>query len=188
LWLLALGAFFAVNASASLGAFYVESTVASGVAPGVAGIFLSVGSAVGILIRIAWGFVADRRPPLHFVMLTSMLVAGAVSFWMLGFRWSSTALFPVTILVFGTGWAWPSLLNFAVVRRVPQAPGVASGIIGAGQYGGGILGPLVFGVLVEDVSYRAAWSFAGVMVAVAAAFVTLGGRSLERAVSERSSA
>lgn len=181
-WILSLSAFFAVNASASLGAFYVESAVFHGIEPGIAGTFLSIGSGLGILIRIGYGAIADKHPPIHFTMLTVMMGVGGVAFVLMGIEWSTVALFFVTILVFGTGWAWPSLLNFAVVQRVPKAPGIASGILGAGQYGGGILGPLTFGLLVERVSYRAAWSTAGVMVALAAVCVFIGGRALEQAV------
>jgi MFS family permease len=184
-WILSLSAFFAVNASASLGAFYVESAVANGITPGVAGTFLSIGSGVGILIRIGYGAIGDRHPPIHFRMLTVMMAVGGAAFMLLAREWSTPALFFVTILVFGTGWAWPSLLNFAVVQRVPKAPGIASGILGAGQYGGGILGPLTFGLLVERVSYQAAWTASGVMVGLAAVCVFIGGRALETAV-ERS--
>jgi MFS family permease len=186
-WILSLSAFFAVNASASLGAFYVESAVSHGIEPGIAGTFLSIGSGLGILIRIGYGAIADKHPPIHFSMLTVMMGVGGLAFVLMGIEWSAVALFFVTILVFGTGWAWPSLLNFAVVQRVPKAPGIASGILGAGQYGGGILGPLTFGLLVERVSYRAAWSTAGVRVALAAVCVFIGGRALEQAV-ERSGA
>lgn len=186
-WILSLSAFFAVNASASLGAFYVESAVSHGIEPGIAGAFLSIGSGLGILIRIGYGAIADKHPPIHFTMLTVMMGVGSLAFVLMGIEWSTAALFLVTILVFGTGWAWPSLLNFAVVQRVPKAPGIASGILGAGQYGGGILGPLTFGLLVERVSYRAAWSTAGVMVALAAVCVFVGGRALETTV-ERSGA
>ena len=184
-WILALSAFFAVNASAALGAFYVESAVSKGIGAGTAGALLSVGSGFGILCRIGWGWIADRRPRIHFGLLTAILSAGAFSIWMLGFSESGPALAAVTLMAFGTGWAWPSLLNFAVLSRTPGAEGTASGIIGTGQYGGGILGPLMFGVLVERASYRVAWSVAGVMLGLAATCAFVGGRVLVRAVSER---
>ncbi len=183
-WLLALAAFCGVNATASLGAFYVESAVAGSVDPGTAGLFLSLGSAAGIVCRMGWGWVGDRYPRRHFVLLSGILFAGAASFLALPMARGLGGLAVVTVLLFGTGWAWPSLLNFAVVQRVWRAPGIASGIIGAGQYGGGILGPVTFGLLVEKVSYRAAWSAAATMLALAAVFVLAGGRSLERIVAE----
>ncbi|MDH4118048.1 MAG: MFS transporter [Acidimicrobiia bacterium] len=179
-WMLSFGAFCAVNASASLGAFYVESAVSGGLDAGVAGLYLSAGSGIGVLIRVGWGLIADRHRGVHFGLLTAMLAGGAVAFAAMGRSWSAPGLFFMTLLVFGTAWAWPSLLNFAVVTRVPDAPGIASGILGAGQFGGGILGPLTFGVIVERAGYSMAWAFGGVMVALAAVFVAIGGRMLER--------
>lgn len=96
---------------------------------------------------------------------------------------SDVALFWVTVLTFRTVWAWPSLLNFAVVQRSQRAPGIASGDIVVGQYRGGLFGPLVFGAVVERSSYRVAWAGAGGLVAVAAVIVLIGGRALERAVA-----
>lgn len=186
-WLLAFAAFCGVNATASLGAFYVESAVAGSIAPGAAGLLLSLGSAVGILCRLGWGWLGDRNPRHHFTLLAGILIAGAAGFLAMSRTTGVAQLLAVTMLVFGTGWAWPSLLNFAVVQRTWKAPGIASGIIGTGQYGGGILGPVVFGLLVERISYRAAWSFSATMLALAAAFVMLGGRALEQRIeAERS--
>ena len=44
-----------------IGAFFVESTVASGVAQAQAGVWLSAGAACGIVARVTWGWLADRR-------------------------------------------------------------------------------------------------------------------------------
>lgn len=179
LWVLSAAAFFAVNGSASLGAFYVESAVSAGTAPGLAGTFLALGSFVGIVMRIGWGWVADRRPQQHFVIVPTLLALGALAFSTLGRVDTTALLFGATVFVFATGWAWPGVFSFAVVQRSQKAPGIASGIIGAGQYGGGILGPLVFGMIVERNSYRTAWTVAGGMVFTAALLALGGGRWLE---------
>ena len=180
LWVLAAAAFFAVNGSASLGAFYVESAVSGGEAPGLAGTFLAIGSLFGIVLRIGWGWVADRHIQRHFVIVPGLLFLGSLAFALLGRTSSTPALLGVTMLVFSTGWAWPGVFSFAVVHRSQRAPGIASGIIGAGQYGGGILGPLLFGVIVERSSYRAAWSVAAVMILIAGILTLTGGRWLDR--------
>ena len=176
---LSLAAFFGVSASASLGAFYVESAVAIGTPAGTAGAMLSVGAALGVGARIGWGWVGDRHPSAHFAMITALLGVGSIAFAMVGVVRSTLALVVITIVVFATGWAWPSLLNFAVVRRSREAPGIASGTLGVGQFGGGIIGPLLFGLIVENASYRAAWFAAAVMVSVAAVLVFIGGQKLE---------
>ena len=180
LWILAAGAFFGVNGTASLGAFYVESTVSGGLDPARAGAFLAIGSAIGICFRLVWGWIGDRHPHWHVTMLTTLLVVGSGMFLIFGRVQGVVPTFLISVVVFSTAWAWPSLLGFAVVTRVPDAPGIASGILGAGQFGGGILGPLTFGLLAEHSSYRTAWTFAGGMVLAAAVTIFVGGRALER--------
>ncbi len=180
LWVLSLAAFFAVSASASLGAFYVESAVSAGIAPGSAGALLSLGSALSVVARVGWGWYGGRHPSAHFVMIPALLVVGSGAFAMFGVVRETVPLVLTTVLVFGAGWAWPSLLNLAVVQRSEHAPGVASGILGAGQFGGGSVGPLMFGLIVEGSSYRTAWAAAAAMVSVAALLVFIGGRSLDR--------
>lgn len=184
LWVLSAAAFLAVSGTASLGAFYVESAVGSGVSPSVAGTMLALGSVVGVTNRIGWGWIADRRRDAHFLIVAALLAAGAAAFALLGFVGGALSLFAITVFVFSTGWAWPSVLSFAVVHRSPQAPGAASGILGAGQFGGGILGPLIFGIIVEATSYRAAWAAAAAMILSAGACALVGGRWLERRVAE----
>lgn len=185
LWILAAGAFSIVVATSSFGAFYVESSVAGGVAPGLAGTLLAVGSALGVVTRIVWGGVADRQRDWHFPMITSFLIIGALGFVLMGRVDTGVQLFFLTVLIYGTGWAWPSVLSFAVVQRQPQAPAAASGIIGTGQYGGGIIGPIGFGFLVERFGYQTAWQYAGLMALVAAGFMFVGGRRLSRTASVR---
>jgi len=185
MWLMAGAAFTGVSSTASLGAFYIESAVSHGVGPGIAGALLSIGSGVGIASRMGWGWIADRSPKHHFALLAAILVVGAVSILLLGYPDATGSLALLTIFTFGAGWAWPSLLNFSVLSRVPGAEGEASGMIGAGQYGGGSVGPLLFGVLVERFSYRVAWAEAGLMLVLTAGLAVMGGRRLERALSER---
>ncbi len=179
LWILSVGAFFAVYATASLGAFYVESAVAGGTSPSLAGTLLAVGSIVGILGRTGWGWVGDLRTDLHFTIVPSLLGTGALAFGLIGAIQSELALVVATMLVFGAGWAWPSLLSFAVVARSPRGPATATGILGTGQFGGGILGPLTFGLIVEAKGYQAAWTAAAVALGVSAVLVRIGGKQLE---------
>lgn len=178
LWILSAGAFAVVIATSSFGAFYVESAVFNGIEPALAGTLLAVGSGLGVVSRIMWGFVADRKPSWHFPIITSFLVVGSAAFGFMGSVQNGPMLLALTVLVFGSGWAWPSVLAFAVVQRQPKAPAVASGIIGTGQYGGGIIGPLGFGFLVERYSYEIAWQYAAAMALIAAALMFFGGRRL----------
>lgn len=176
--ILAVAAGLAVVGGSSLGAFYVESAVAAGISPGLAGSLLAIGSLTGIAGRLAWGWAGDRRPSGHFSVLSVILSVGALAFVALGYAASPRVLLATTIVVFAGGWGWPGLFYHAVTARSLEAPAVASGIVATGIYGGGVGGPVVFGFLVERFGYQVAWLFVGVAVAGAAALMHVGGRRL----------
>lgn len=181
LFVMALGAMLAVVGGSSLATFYVSSAVASGIEPALAGTLLAVGSIFGIAGRIGWGAIGDRYGDAHVMMLLLIMSLGAVGYVLLGRVDSGAALAVATIVTFTTGWAWPGVFNFAVVMRSPEAPAVATGIIGTGLYSGGIVGPLMFGWIVENYSYLQAWTVVAGCSFLAAWFMYLGGRRLERA-------
>lgn len=178
---LAVATLLAVMATSSVGPFYVESAVARGITPALAGTLFAAGSLSAVLARLLWGHLAGLRLRSHFNMIALFQGLGAASFLMLSVFRTALPLAAATLLLFAAGWGWPGVLNYAVVSRSPGAPAVAAGIVGVGQFGGGIFGPLGFGVLVESFSYRAAW-MAGAALLVLAALVTLvGGRALAAA-------
>ncbi|MPZ88945.1 MAG: MFS transporter [Nitriliruptorales bacterium] len=176
---LSLAAASAVIAGSSLGAFYVVSAVDGGLPPGAAGTLLAVGSVLGVAARVGWGWVGDHRTAGHFRIVSGLLVSGAAGFALLGAS-SRAVLVTATFVVFCTGWAWPGLFNFAVVRGNPLAPAAASGITGTGQFAGGILGPLGFGALVERTSYQVAWLATAATLVVAGVLVYAGSSWLDR--------
>lgn len=181
--MLSVAAAFAVVAGSSLGAFYVESAVAAGTKPALAGTVLAGGSVLGIAARIFWGSVGDRAPRRHFQVVALLLLTGAVGFALLGMGGGVPTLVVATLIALGMGWAWPGLFNFAVVTRSPRAPAAATGITGTGQFAGGIVGPLGFGLLVENSSYGVAWSAAAAAMVCAGFLALLGGRALDRSVA-----
>ena len=176
---LAAGAALAVVGGSSIAAFYVESVVAAGISPAVAGTLLAVGSVAGIAGRVGWGWVGGRWHAGHFPLLTALAGVGAIGYLLLGHAPSLGPIAIATIVVFTTGWGWPGLFNFAVVVRSAAAPAVATGIVATGMYAGGIAGPFLFGLLVEQGGYSLAWSFVAVMSAASALLLFRGGRKLE---------
>lgn len=178
---LAAAAATAVVGGASVAAFYVESAVAAGIGPGPAGTILALSSVTGIGCRILWGAMGDRSPRLHVPLLTGLMAVGAACFVLMGRVTSPAALLAVTILAFGSGWGWPALFNYAIVSRTPSAPGLATGIAGTGLYAGGIVGPLLFGAVVEALGYSAAWLCVAASAACSSLLMHIGGRWLERA-------
>jgi MFS family permease len=174
--LLALGIGLGSAAATPLGAFVVESSVASGLRVGTAGLLLALGSAVGILVRVVFGHLADGMGGGRLRLVCAMLGVGVVGFLLLA-SGSAGLIVPGTLLAFGAGWGWPGLFNFAVVKTNPNAPAAATGITQTGASGGAALGPLVFGLVVEAASYDAAWLLCGA-IALVALLAILAGRAM----------
>ena len=174
--LLALGIGLGSAAATPLGAFVVESSVASGLRVGTAGLLLALGSAVGIVVRVVFGHLADGMGGGRLRLVAAMLGVGVVGFLLLA-SGSGGLIVPGTLLAFGAGWGWPGLFNFAVVKTNPNAPAAATGITQTGASGGAALGPLVFGLVVEAASYEAAWLLCGA-IALVALLAILAGRAM----------
>jgi cyanate permease len=101
-----------------------------------------------------------------------MLLGGALGFLLVGSGFAM--LFAIGVLVgYGAGWGWPGLFNYAVSQRYASAAAAATGITQSGVYIGGALGPLGFGILVEQASYGVAWTATAASAAVAAGGVAL---------------
>ena len=160
---LAIGFGLTLTACASLGAFLVISAVSTGLSSAAAGLVAALASACGIAVRVLVGFLADRRGGRHLLLVAGMMAVGALGFAALagGSRLHQPAIFvPGAAVAFGIGWGWNGLFNFALVQTHPLAPARASGITQTGGRLGSVVGPLIFGVLVEHVGYTGAWGVA----------------------------
>ncbi|MBQ0992978.1 MFS transporter [Micromonospora sp. PSH03] len=172
----------ASGAANSLGTFLVDSAAARGLSPGLAGLTLTLGSAVCVASRVGAGWVADRRETGHVALIAAMLLVGAAGLGLLALT-GSVPLVVGVVLGFGLGWAWPGLMNFAVVRLHPQSPAAATSITQTGVYAGGCLGPLSLGPLAAHLGYPAMWTIAAVAMLLAAALMLVGSRLLTRAAA-----
>jgi len=172
-----IGATLAAGAANALGTFLVDSAVARGLAPGPAGLALTLGSAVCVVARVGGGWLADRLPDRQIGVIAGMLTVGAAGLALLS-QFSTATLVVGVVLGFGLGWAWPGLMNFAVVRLHPQAPAAATSITQTGVYAGGCIGPLSLGTLAATAGYPTMWTAAGIAMLWAAAAMVLGSRML----------
>lgn len=150
-----VGAFLAFSAG-SLNAWGVGSGVDAGLGPGAAGLFLSVGAATGITLRLVSGWLSDtmRVPPFRVGGITAMV--GSAGMAGLALR-SPSMHVAAMLLAFGGGWIWPVFTNFGVVRVNPRAAGTATGVTQMGVYVGVFVAPLVTGWLIERFGYPAMW-------------------------------
>jgi MFS family permease len=174
---IAVAAGLAASASTALGIFLVASAVDHGVDAGLAGLTLTLGSVVGLVLRLVHGWLADRRSGGHIAVVAGSLLLGAGGLALLALP-GSVALVLGTVLGFGLGWAWPGLLQFAVVRLNPSAPAAATSIVQVGVYGGGFVGPIGFGFLATHLSFSTAWLVGAASMLLAAALMVIGRRML----------
>lgn len=173
----------AAGAANALGTFLVDSSAARGFSPALAGLLLTFGGAVCLLSRVLVGWVADRRAGGHVNTIAGMLLVGAVGLGLLRLA-NPVPLVVGVALAFGLGWAWPGLLNFAVVRLHPQAPTAATSITQTGVYAGGCAGPLGLGALANEFGYPTMWLIAALAMLLAAGFMLAGRRMLLRQVQK----
>jgi MFS family permease len=177
LTVIAVAAGLAASASTALGIFLVASAVDRGVDAGLAGLTLTLGSVVGLVLRLVHGWLADKRTGGHIAVVAGSLLLGAGGLALLAVP-GSVALVLGTVLGFGLGWAWPGLLQFAVVRLNPTAPAAATSIVQVGVYGGGFAGPIGFGFLATHLSFPVAWLVGAASMLVAAGLMVVGRRML----------
>ncbi len=174
-----VAATLAAGSANALGTFLVDSAVARGIAPGPAGLALTLGSAVCCAARIGGGWQADRRPGRQVGVIAGLLASGAVGLVLIAVP-GTIALVVGVIMGFGLGWSWPGLLNFAVVRLHPQAPAAATSITQTGVYAGGCVGPLGLGAVATATSYETMWIVAAVAMVGAAVLMLAGSHLLVR--------
>ncbi|MGW0504682.1 MFS transporter [Micromonospora sp. NPDC003241] len=172
-----VAATLAAGAANALGTFLVDASVDRGHGPALAGLMLTLGSAVCVAARIGIGWLADRRSGGHVTVIAGLLVVGAVGLGLLAVA-GSGALVVGVLLGFGLGWSWPGLMNFAVVRLHPQAPAAATSITQTGVYAGGCLGPLALGPLAAAAGYPAMWLTAAAAMLTAAGLMLTATRLL----------
>jgi MFS family permease len=180
--LVVIGAAVALGAASagSLGTFLVDSSVSRGLAPGLAGLTLTLGSVACIAARVGGGWLVDRRGAHGDVTTVAvLLVVGSVGLALLATP-GTVALAAGVLLGFGFGWAFPGLVNVAVVQLHPHAPAAATSITQTGVYAGGCAGPLAFGATAAARGYPTAWLGAAVAMLVAAGLILLGRHLLRR--------
>lgn len=150
-----VGAFLAFSAG-SLNAWGVGSGVDAGLGEGAAGLFLSLGAATGIALRLVCGWISDTMRARPFLVGGITAMVGSAGMALLALR-SPGLHVAAMLLAFGGGWIWPVFTNFGIVRANPEAAGAATGITQMGIYVGVFLGPLFTGWLIENHGYPVMW-------------------------------
>jgi predicted MFS family arabinose efflux permease len=176
---IAVAATLAAGSGNAMGTFLVDASAGRGLDPGLAGLTLALGGTICAVARLVSGWLADRRTGSPVSMIAALLAVGAVGVALLAAP-GEVALVAGVVLGFGFGWAWPGLLNFAVVRLHPQAPAAATSITQTGVYAGGAVGPLAFGFLAAANGYPRSWLVGAVAMLAASVLMVIGARALSR--------
>lgn len=172
LMVISTGSGLGMAAGSSLSIFLVPGAVVAGWSPGQAGFVFAGASIVGVLGRLMSGVLADRRGQKHLQAIALMLVAGAIGFLALSF--SHQWLYAVgASIAFGFGWGWPGLMIYATVQLSPADPAASTGLVQIGTSSGAVIGPLIFGFVVEHFSYRVAWGVAGLELLLGSAILLM---------------
>jgi MFS family permease len=177
---LTLGGFLGSAAATPTGVFLVDSAVASGVAPGTAGLLFAACSVLGLTSRIWFGWLADRHPDRsHYLFIANLLAGGAIGYGLL-----ATGEVPMvavgSVFAYVMGWAWTGLFHFAVIKDNRAAAASVTGFVQTGLSLGAASGPLFFGIVAQTFSYTAAWITAGVLSLVAAVTIRISRRMVRR--------
>ena len=151
----AVGGFLAFSAG-SLNAWGVGSGVDAGLGEGTAGLFLSLGAATGITLRLVGGWASDTMRAAPFRVAGATALTGSAGMALLAVR-SPGVHVAAMLLAFGGGWIWPVFTNYGIVRANPEAAGAATGVTQMGVYVGVFVAPLVTGWLIEHSGYQAMW-------------------------------
>lgn len=157
-WLsiLGVGTALATLAAVALGTFHVDAALELGFSEATAGLILAAGSLASIVMRAAYGFLVDRNDSNGFAWVATLTVAGAAAFLAMATA-GVTGFIGLTMVAFATGWGWPGLVTYSVVRANEGRPAGSTAITQAGIFLGAGLGPAGMGWLIENASYPTAW-------------------------------
>lgn len=160
-------------------AFYVDAAVDAGTTASVAGSLLAVASVAAIAVRLGTGIASDRMHRGHLHVCAYLMLAGAVGLGLLATQ--QPGLMGAGVLVGLSGaWGLHAVFWFVLMNAYSKTPGTATGMVATVGHTGGTLGPLLFGVVAQEVTYRAAWGMGSVLAVAAAATMIALSRRLAR--------
>jgi predicted MFS family arabinose efflux permease len=171
--LVSAGISLGCGAVGALNAFLVAAGPDAGMSGATAAVLLAVGSGLSIGTRLAVAARADSGRGDALLTVAALLGGGGVGYALV----ATGALAPFVVgalLVLTLGWGWMGLFAFSIVSRYRAAPERATGIMQAGFFSGGVVGPTVFGWLVDAVGFGPAWLAAALGSLVAALVVWIG--------------
>jgi MFS family permease len=145
----------AMAAAMSLGAFSVAGLVDAGTLESQAGWWLGVAGLASIVARLMLGVAVDRFALAPLAVAATALLVGAGGYVSLAFAervWLPGGL----LLAYMLAWGFNGVFSQGVTARFPERAGEASGAMLTASAFGGLIGPVVFGVVATE-SFAVAW-------------------------------
>jgi len=172
-------------ATGAVTAYAVITGIERGLSIGWAGILLSVGGLLSVIVRVVVGRIADRaNSRFALVTVAVMMCVGGSGVLLMAVDTQWTFVLGM-LLALGIGWGWPGLTHFVVSRVAGPATPSATGIMQIGTYVGSGVGPLVFGLLYAAVPEVTLWIIVGAMQIVAGYIAVVLARTSPPAVPVR---
>jgi len=169
---IAVAAALASAAGVGLVSFLVSYSVDNGISETAAGLLLGAVSLTAAASRIGLGSLLDRSGGDALAPLAWMLAASAIGFVALA-QGSPGVIVVAALTAAALGWSWPGGLNLAVVRRSPDAPAWAVGVMLTGLFTGAVCGPVAVGLLADHGHFTGAWVLCGAFALGASATLTV---------------
>lgn len=184
---LSVGFGLGISSASCLSAFAVTSTVAIGYGQGMGGLLAGLGGIFALASRISVGGALDKVDISPFVLVVYMLGVGVLGFLLLAVSaFGPSLLFvPGLILCFTAGWGWNGAFNYGVVLQYPRKAARATGVTAVGGRVGGVVGPLLFGLVLTGGSYALAWLSTAVIMSIGAYMMSQRGSTRVVALLER---
>ncbi len=123
------------------------------------GAIFSISFLIGAIMAPIWGKISDKKG--RKLMAVRSSIGLSVTYFLGGLVMSPEQLFMVRVLQGLAAGLWASELTIASASVPPEKLGFSLGVMQAGLTSGGVIGPLLGGVLAEVFGMRASFMIAG---------------------------
>ncbi|SHG24445.1 MFS transporter [Streptoalloteichus hindustanus] len=176
LW--AVAAALSATGNNAVASYFVQLGDHSGLSTAVTGNLLSLSALLAIAVRLVAGALTDRAPRHNPVVITAMMLLGAVGLGLVAVGTPGTFVLGA-VLAFAAGWGWTGLLLATTLRLLPGRAASAGHTVQVGIYTGATVAPFAFGALSSALGFPGAALVAAV-AALAGAISTVTGALLLR--------
>lgn len=177
--LVAMAVALAMIGITAITTYGIDASLVAGMSAQSAGLWITGGSAGAIVTRIVTAYAMRHSEPRGTLIVVSLIALGGLGHLLLASGWQA-AMIPGGLVALGLGWGWGGVLFLFVIRLYPLRSGRAVGIVFMGAYAGGVLGPPVFGWVVDSMGFRAAWLFSALCMVIAAGILVIALAPLRR--------